>query len=114
MGGLVYFCLRQCASPAVKEQINDLLLRLLLYFGIDSHLAEHSRKLDGPAGKAAAGSTETATTRVEPSAVDAFLVRRRDGIELAPVQRQQLQRQAEQLRDIHSHFSSVALAVNSS
>jgi hypothetical protein len=115
--GLVYFCLRQCASPAVKEQINDLLLRLLLYFGIDSHLAEHSRKLDGPAGKQAAdhaaGNDETSTTRVEPSAVDAFLVRRRDGIDLAPVQRQQLQRQAEQLRDIHSHFSSVALAVTS-
>lgn len=122
--GLVYFCLRQFTSHAAKVQLETLLQRFLSQPGLGSCLAELTGKPASPtsskpvvtAAEVAAGTGRAASplaARVEPSAADAFLVRRRNGDELAPVQRLQAQRQAEQFSACRRRCLTIALGATS-
>lgn len=119
-GGLVYFCLRQCASQVTKNYLESLLLLMLEKFGVDAWIRDPHVK---PPADAAAGfqrsrpnvddRTESAVKRAEPVAADAFLVRRRDGSDMAPMQREQLRRQAEQLQNLRQRRSIASLTATS-
>jgi hypothetical protein len=123
---LVYFCLRQFASNAAKARLEQLLLQALPHIGLGGIVPETHYKPPSPlsskpvvtSAEAAAGSGRPVpnTGRVQPVAVDAFLVRRRENADLgdlAPVQRLQLQRQAEQVAKFRRRCSWAALAITS-
>lgn len=125
--GLIFFCLRHCASQEAKTHLEVVLLRSLEKIGLGSWLGDPSRKphsssasssssaasKTGASSNSLSDSAAVASARVETAAADALLVRRRDGSELAPVHRMQQQRQADALRDLRKRRSSVALGVAS-
>lgn len=124
--GIVFFCLRQLTSHEARAQLEELVLRLLRYLGLGGCLEEPGAKaaIKGDCKQSASTanavgacgqgeSVPSPTSRVEPVAANALLVRRRDGTELAPVQKLQVQKQAEMLRDLRQRRSSIAMVTAS-
>lgn len=114
-GGLGYFCLKQFISQAAKAHLEALLLRLLSNLGLGSYVAEPGSSSKTAAKQVVAEDAGAygRMAQVETTAADAFLVRRRDNSELAPVQRLQAMQQAEQLRIFRSSRLSIVLATTS-